>query len=434
MVAALAFTPLLAQAPPAFELGFEERVRIEDWDNIIDHTDAKPDFRTQYRFRSRLFAVARPVEGLELAAGLLHENRRITRPDTAVFNGREVLVETLYLDYRVSPHLSVRAGRQNLMRGEGFIIFDGTPGDGSRSAYFNAVNLKAVWGATTLETLFIENPVHDGLVVANRIENPAEQNRLVEWKERAYGCYLTVKPSPALHLEAYALHKLESDFDRTQRAIFQPDRRFTTFGARLVNELGHGLTASGELAGQWGREEAAALGGAGRAIGAWGGNARLRKTFTAAWKPALSVGWVSLSGQDPRRADRLTAWNPVFSRWPRWSELYIYSQIPEKGAAYWTNTEMLELELRAQPTAALGLRAAVLRLRAQEPLALQPGATFGTGLGRGELLELRADYTFGPSFKAHAVYEHLRPGSAYAGRDGGHYLRFDFTYTFAFRR
>ena len=31
-------------------------------------------------------------------------------------------------------------------------------------------------------------------------------------------------------------------------------------------------------------------------------------------------------------------WDPLFSRWPKWSELYIYTQFRETGVAYWTNT------------------------------------------------------------------------------------------------
>jgi len=34
----------------------------------------------------------------------------------------------------------------------------------------------------------------------------------------------------------------------------------------------------------------------------------------------------------------------LYSRWPKWSELYIYSQVPEKGVAYWTNLNMWQAE------------------------------------------------------------------------------------------
>ena len=421
-------------APAGFEVGFEERIRSEDWDNIIDHNDQNPDYRTQYRFRTRAWVQYHNGSDLEIVAGVLNENRKITRPDTAVFNGREVLFETLYLDYKFTPAVSVRVGRQNLVRGEGFILFDGNTGDGSRSIYFNAVDLSYAWGKSKIEFLAISNPLKDTfLPVINRIENPSERNRLTEWDEQALGLYLASQDWLEAQTEAYYFYKTERNFDLTNKAIYQPDRSFSTLGGRFVKEAPAGWTATGEAAYQWGREQAsiqAPSGSAGKRIGAWGGYVRIKKGFDAAWKPSASLSYIGLSGQDPRRADRITAWNPVFGRWPKWSELYIYSQAPEKGLSYWMNTSMWELEFRCAPTPALGLRATYYHLSALEPLATTPGPIFSTGKTRGAIWEIRADYALNPQFKAHAVYEHLKPGSAYSGADGGHYLRFEVIYLF----
>lgn len=430
---ALCGPTLLAQAPaPAgFEWGFEERLRSEDWDNLIDHTDTKADARTQYRLRSRLWSTYRNDSGLEVAAGIVNENRKITRPDTAVYNGREVFFETLYVDYHFTPGLSVRVGRQNLMRGEGFVVFDGTAGDGSRSQYFNAVDLTWAWRKSKLELLAISNPLNDTyLPVLNRIAAPSEKNRLTEWDEQALGVYFTGKDFAATQLEAYYFYKTERNFDRTNKAIYQPDRRFSTLGGRAVRDFPGGWTFTAELAGQRGRQEASDTGTPSKAIRAWGGYGRLKKALEAPWKPRASVAYIGLSGQDPTRTDAITAWNPVFGRWPKWSELYIYSQAPEKGVAYWTNTGMWELELRCAPLPPLELRATYYRMAALKPLVAQAGPLFGTGRSRGDLWQLRADYSFSPALKGHALYEHLKPGDAYSGRDGGHYLRFEFTYLF----
>lgn len=426
--AAFCATFLSAQAPAGFEVGFEERIRSEDWDNLIDHQDPKPDYRTQYRFRTRFWARYHNGSDLEIVAGLLNENRTIPRPGTAAFNGREVFFETLYADYAFTPALSLRVGRQNLVRGEGFVLFDGTTGDGSRSQYFNAADIAYAWGQSRLEFLAISNPLNDRyLPVLNKIENPAEMNRLTEWDEQALGVYFTTKAWAGAQLDSYYLYKTERNFDRTNRAIYQPDRYFSTLGGRLAKDFRGGWTATGEFAYQWGRQ-VASPGAPASDIRAWGGYARLKKTFVAPWKPSASVGYVGLSGQDPHRTGTITAWNPVFGRWPKWSELYIYSQAPEKGVAYWTNTGMWELEFRCAPTPSLGLRATYCRLAALEPLAAQAGPVFGTGRQRGDLWEVRADYTFSSRFKVHGVYEHLEPGNAYSGRDGGRYLRFEMTY------
>ena len=46
------------------------------------------------------------------------------------------------------------------------------------------------------------------------------------------------------------------------------------------------------------------------------------------------VFYVGLSGNDPSRPNVIGNWDPLFSRWPQWSELAIYSQVPENGVAY----------------------------------------------------------------------------------------------------
>ncbi len=434
----LALTAPLAWAqtpiPAGLEIGFEERIRSEDWDNLLDHTDSKADYRSQYRFRTRLWAQYSNGKNFEIVGGLLNENRKITRPETTIYNGREIIFETLYADYRPTPAFSVRVGRQNLMRGEGFVLFDGSPGDGSRSQYFNAVDVAWTTGKSRLEFLVISNPQKDRyLPVMNKIETPAEMNRLIEWDEQALGLYLTHSGSTVGLAEAYYFFKTERNFDRTNRAIYQPDRSFSTLGGRLLKNFEGGWTASGELAGQWGRQDApdtAPPGDPGKNIHAWGGYTRLKKTFGGSWTPRASIGYIGLSGQDPNRSDQITAWNPVFGRWPKWSELFIYTQAPEKGVAYWTNTGMWELEFRCTPLPKFDLRATYYSLSALQPLAPQTGTTFSTGKKRGDLWQVRADFTFSPYLKSHVVYEHLQPGNAYIGHDPGHYLRCEITYLF----
>jgi hypothetical protein len=99
--------------------------------------------------------------------------------------------------------------------------------------------------------------------------------------------------------------------------------------------------------------------------------------------------------------------------------------------AYASNLGMGEAELRLRPSDPLELRATWYRMKAME--APLPGGTFGQGRNRGEILELRADYRFSPQFKGHVLYEHLAPGSFYAGQAAGHFLRFEISYLFKTR-
>ncbi|WP_005032135.1 alginate export family protein [Holophaga foetida] len=408
---------------PTIDLGFEERVRTERWNNA-DFNSAAADARVQYRFRSRLWAVADLTPDLEIAAGICHEARKITRPDNAAYNGREVFFDTLYVDYKFTPQLSARVGRQNIVRGEGFILMDGTGGDGSRTTYFNAVDVAYAWSKSKLEFIGITNHSDDRLPVLNEDDTPI--NRLSERNEQAIGLYYTGKEWSGNTLDAYYILKSEThDYRAATAASFQPERQFSTLGARAAQEFGHGWSATGEFAYQWGRQDAnAAQSIEAKDISAWGGYARVKKSFDAAWKPSVSAGYIALSGQDD--SNKVTAWNPVFSRFPKWSEYYVYAIAPEKGVAYWQNLGMWELEFKCSPCKAVDLRATYYRMAALEP-------STGTDKDRGDLYELRADMRFTQDLKGHVVYERMIPGNFKASNDPGYFLRAEVSYTFKHR-
>ncbi|HEX9082188.1 MAG TPA: alginate export family protein [Holophagaceae bacterium] len=430
----LMMAPLLrAQSPGGLTLGFEERVRSERWNDAVDHDASRDDFHNQARFRSRLWMDWAPRSDLKIVAGVANENRKVVHPDVA-YNGREVFVETLYADWRLAPAWSLKAGRQNLMRGEGFVLFDGSALDGSRSAYFNAVDLAWSPGKSTVEFLAISDPGKDQyLPRLNEPSNPAEAQHLNEWDEQALGLYATLREWEGTSLEAYGFLKTERhDFRPVTNPQFQPDRLVRTVGSRLVRDLGGGWTAMGEAAWQWGFQHALPGDpGGDRPIEAWGGYARIRKAFKAAWKPSCSLGYIGLSGDDPRTR-RIEGWDPLFSRWPRWSELYIYSQVPERGVAYATNTGMWEAEARLKPLDRLDLRATWYRMAAFHAPG-GAGPLFASGTRRGDLWEVRGDLTLNDHWKGHVVYERLTPGTFYTGTAPGSYLRVEVTYATAVR-
>lgn len=428
----LAAAGLLAQAPAA-EFGFQERLRSESWDNLVDHREATPDSRTQLRFRTRVWAALPLGTDLAFAAGLVNENRKIQKPDQAA-NGREVIFETLYLDWRPAPGWSLRAGRQNLMRGDGFVLFDGSASDGSRSAYVNALDLAWSRGGTTLEVLALSDPREERyLPRLNGTENPRERQLLNERDEAALGLYATWK-GEGRDLQAYAFHKTERhDVRAAADPTSQPDRRVETLGARLALGSGRGLTVTAEGALQSGWEEARpGMAGAGARIRAWGAQARLTRAFELPGRPDLALGWVGLSGDDPATTAR-EGWDPLFSRWPKWSELYVYSLVPEAGVAAWSNLRLAEATAQLHPAKGLDLRASLLWMRAFRT-APDRGPLFAAGLGRGRLLELRADLKLSEAWQGHALYERLDPGTFYTGPDAGRFFRLEAVYTFRVRR
>ena len=315
-------------APPAnkLELGFEERVRSENWDNSTDFNQKAVDARHQWRFRTRAWAKLSAGANTDFVLGLANESRKLTTPHVALTMD-ETVVENLYLDHRFADGASVCIGRQNLTRGDGFILADGSPLDGSRVAYFNALDLGWTSGKSRLDLLLISDPYRDEYLP--RIHDRTRS--LIEWDENALGLYWTDASRARTTLEAYYFYKAETgDARALMNAARQSDRMFHTLGGRVVREYAHDWSVKAELAGQAGGQRP------GSDIRAWGAQTSVKKSFAHAAKPSLLLGWTGLSGDDPATTAN-EGWDPLFSRYPKWSELYIYTLGSERGGAYWTN-------------------------------------------------------------------------------------------------
>ncbi len=406
------------------ELGFEERARTENWDNSTDFNVKALDARHQLRLRTRAWARLELGANTEFAFGLNNESRKLTTPHLALAMD-EIVIENLYLDRRFTDGAAIRVGRQNLTRGDGFILADGGPGDGSRTAYFNAVDLGWTAGKSRLDLLVISDPYRDEYLP--RIHDLRKS--LIEWDENALGLYWTDAGRPKTTLDAYYFFKAETGDTRAlTNPARQGDRMFHTLGGRCTRDLAGDWSVKAELAGQAGGQQP------GSGIRAWGAQTSVKKSFAHAMKPSILLGWTGLSGDDPATTAN-EGWDPLFSRYPKWSELYIYSLGSERGASYWTNLSMWQAEVRLTPVKPLDLRAAYYRMGAFHPTgAFHPfpakPALFGGGTQRGDLYAARADLLVNGNWRGHVVGEYLVPGDFYVGTDAGWFLRVEVLYSF----
>lgn len=399
---------------PSLEIGVEQRVRNENWNNIFDWSDSSNDERNQIRYRTRFYAKIPVSSNIEFAVGLNQETNQILGSKN---HFDEIEFETAYLQVNrlFSKRLSLRVGRQNLIKGEGFILLEGNPWDGSRTIYHNAAVLTYTSKNSTLDFIGILDPAYDRFLPRFH-----DQHRLLEeWNECALGAYYTRRISKKTSLEAYYFYKKEyRDTRAATHPQFQPDRHIQTSGARLVQQLKNGFSATGEFAVQRGAQHP------GTPIAGWGGYGYLKKTFATPAKPYVLAGHWAMSGDDPATKGRIEGWDPIFSRWPKWSELYIYSQFRETGVAYWTNTSLWQAEYGMTPMKALDLRFAWYRMDAYHPFAGSP-AVFSNGTHRGNHLQARLGVNLTKQWSGHVLWESQNPGSFYTGRDMGYFLRFE---------
>lgn len=415
---------LAGQAPAErhFTYGFEQRVRNENWNNILDFKDSADDERGQIRYRTRLWFDTSLTHNIDLRVGLAQETNQIFQPRTPT-HFDEVFFENAYVDIRrlFVRGLSLRLGRQNLTRGEGFLLLEGDPYDGSRSIYNNAAVLAYERGKSKLEFIGIYDPITDHYLPRfHDIHRP-----LVEWNESALGTYFTTNRFRKTSIEAYYFYKREfGDKRATSHPQYQPDRFVYTAGGRAVHKLPRNFSATGEWAWQWGHQRNS------KDIRGWGGYGYLKRNFGPQARHYASFGYWAMSGDNPATSGRNENWDPLFARWPKWSELYIYTQFREVGVAYWTNTGMWQAEAVYVPWKPLSLRGTYYRMNAFHPYSGSP-AMFSSGLTRGNHYQAHANLTVGKHWRGHALYEHHSPGSFYAGRDDGFFFRLEIIYLFS---
>lgn len=418
LAAALAFVPAAAEDKPAprLQLIFVERFRFEAWDNAVNLDDTANDNFAYTRNRTTLGARWLAAENIEVLAKVSNEFRVYLAPKDRAFNGHEVFFDNVYVKWKIPGRLpfTITAGRQDINLGEGFVVADSTPLDGSRTYYFNAFRVDADLRPNHKLTFFFhaQETTDRYLPVINE-----RSQALVEQPEKALALYYAGAFGKT-KVDAYVIRKLT---DATES--WPVAGRTDTFGARAQVPVLKPLLLTAEGAVQTGT-----YGSAGRS--AFGGILHLDydlKGILPLLKTAV-IGGIFLSGDDPATS-RMEGWDPIFSRWPKWSEGYVYTLGHESRPAYWSNLNSIygslvfDLGSRANGTVTLH------RLGAEKT---RPGEfPGGTGLHRGTLVVGRLNFTISKFLSGHFQWDHFEPGDFYAPEaDGFNWLRFELMFRY----
>lgn len=394
-----------------FQLSLTHRMRIETTDRAVG-LDADGNSGSSYlRNRTSIKAKTFPASNLEVTAQLTNEFRYYFVPEDIDFSLHEGFVDLLYAkwDSAANLPLSLSIGRQILSFGEGFVVIDGTPLDGSRSIYFNAA--RADWTFApghSVSLAYVNQPVKDKYLPLIH----AQDVKLIEQPQQALIVYYTRSWGKS-NVQAYFIHK-ESE----QTADYSDARQVDCPGFRLQLPLTARATLVGEGAYQIGTNGASdqqGYGGYGYAEYATGWPIYLPKT--------VSIGGVYLSGDDPATDDD-EGWEPLFGRWPKWSDSYIYTLIRERSVAYWTNLTSVFIRTTVPVATDLVLSLDYHHLAAPEmsdPAKSFPG---GSGTHRGDLLIGRLTHQMSPHLSGHVLFERFAPGDFYfTGADSYGWMR-----------
>ena len=148
------------------DIGADFRYRIINEDNRkLDSGEASGE-RLWQRFRLRAWASIRIVPKAELNIRAVTEPRYYNYPDLSSDDYEswvrdEFLIDTLNLTLNDPFDLPLQAvlGRQSIQFAENWLVGEGTPLDGTRTAYFDALRttLNLQEGQTKLDLIYIDN-------------------------------------------------------------------------------------------------------------------------------------------------------------------------------------------------------------------------------------------------------------------------------------
>jgi hypothetical protein len=401
------------------------------------------DNRNFFRVKSSLWGQWDYDKSLSLYAKLTNEFKAYTYfagtsssvPDKTAkkkgyhFDINEVVFDNLYVDVYnfLDLPVNLRIGRQDLNNyGESFLFGDGTPGDGSRTYYFNAA--KATWNINNnnaLDVIYIDDPRDEEfLPIINRTKlvnasNPTQDKvpqQLNTTDEQAYVLYLKNKSIKDLAPEFYYVFKKEAQEGGV--GLQSKETKLNTLGSFIKYNFSPWAirTQFAYQFGKYGENDRVGIGGYGFLD---------REFKNLAWSPLANIGYIYLSGDD-RNTNKNEAWDPLFSRYPWISELYNLSMAAETSiTGYWTNLQAIRSSLILKPTGKAKVSIWYNFLMADKDVA--PSALFsGTGKNRGHLCQARIDYAFNKNISTYFLAEYLVPGNFYKDRDEALFLRTEF--------
>lgn len=386
---------------PWLELGADLRHRMI-YDNALK-LDKNADGHERFwlRERARVWARVKPVDDLEFNIRAVFEPRYYCKPESMEhpFIRHEALFDLL--NVKVSNvgglPLSVVLGRQELKFGDGWLVLEGTPLDGTRTLHFDAA--RATFNADDIKTIF------DAVFILNHANSSAwirpfndRDVDLIEHDEIGGILYASNKSLKNHTLDGYFIYKHD---DRVASSGSNSD--IYTFGGRIEGHPDDHLSYRGELAQQFGHKN-------GESICALGANTQMAWALNDPLQNSFRAGYEFRSGDDKACG----AFDPLWGRYPQWSNIFNgYTDTLEGLTAMSTNIHRLSVGWTFNPAKKLSIATDYHLLFANKNTMSGSAGFSNDGKFRGQLLTCLAKYTFNEHVSTHLVGEVFVPGNYY---------------------
>ena len=423
--------------------GADLRLRWEYYNNA--HTlnqDLPAHERDYYRQRARLWGTFLPFPNVEINTRLAWEFRAYVAPDAINSStGRpythtsmdEALFDVLNVRFRNllgggsqgkdADQLDLTVGRQDICLGDGWLVGDGTPLDGSRTTFFDAV--RATWASkparTTVDLIYINQHADSDWLVE---PFSATEYPLSEQDEQGAILYVSNKSISKTTLDGYFIYKHDEPADgRSSTAPWlKPLKRgeqgdVYTFGGRVERELVRRLFATGELAYQFGGKN-------GRTLSGLGFNGLLSYRYGDRRDNQFRLAYEYLSGDNPHTPGRNEGFDPLWGRYTRWNnDVYQpLTNMETDRSTYYQNYHRISPGWSCKPSAQTEFCLDYhLLFVAANSLAGMPAvndtknpASFTSGSFRGQLPSATFRYKINDNISTSVTGELFVPGNYYS--------------------
>lgn len=431
-------------------IGGDIRFRPEFFDNVWDFDDnIDTDRREAVRFRPRVYLDWKPTDDVEAYVRFAKEYFYGQDKEFPGFDveSKDVMIDNAWGDWKnmFNSNFSLRVGRQDLIYGDGFVLLDGTPNDGSQTTSFDAVKMMVSHDLGTTDLIFAKLQEFQGwdsddetlYAIYNKFN-------LMGINVEPYIMYRDKNANPAVVSVPGVGFNNSAQFDPS------PAEETLLLGFRSTKDFyvadGVKLALAAELGKEWGKVDFAGMdaqpanlqfsrqAGSGEVDrDAWGGQTSATITFEeVTWKPSVKAAFSYMSGDDPGTED-YEGWDDFYGEWPKYSELYVYSLYDgfkrgiganDPDIGLWANMYIPELSLTVSPIDKLTQNFRYLYFLAEEKTG--PGGDND----RGHNIQSLTNYVFTPNLSGHLLLEYFFPGDFYLDADDAYYGRIQLMYTF----
>ncbi len=437
-----------------FTMGLDIRLREEYAPNFMsmdknqgDGALPGPDNANQWnrqRYRARWSMSYALTSDIDINARWTWEMSTFRHTPGQQHRDDEILLDILNVTWRNAFDLPMTlvVGRQEIMNlGNGWLVLDGTPQDGSRTHYFDAVRATIdLSDRTKLDLIGINNYDAEDKWLHPLNHNNVEHIRhaIGEKQDEVGGiAYITDKWSETTKAEYYYMYK--QDEPSTWSKYYSTpgiDDEIHTIGAALSGKLNENWGYRTEFAKQWGKVNL-------ESMSAWGTNNRLTYSFKDERNSVLNFDYEYLSGDDPdTRANE--QFDPLWAQYPqacRGGDLPLYMWTSETSTGEVTNLHRAGVGYTFDIAPKWSLQTNYNLLWADQEYrdtsgnpSLGPTGTLFSrdGLFRGQLFTAYLRYKCCKNLNMHFLADYFVPGTFYSGSSQDHaiFLRYNLEFTF----